>query len=1388
MTKTLVLVTLLYLTVTVQYEYKTSTTLSARPVSEQVQSLLQETRSKGLLDFSSCLFRRISPDVDPPLDYMMSYYVYVLSDSIHLDSALSDVGDVDCCRLIEPDFHMFSNPKVYNPLSTVITAFYTNNSNNQGYVKYGMGRFRQSEQSVCVYQLCEVRIMALCFTFQTDDVETENGPSNDCKSQHSLVVNDVLPHQPIICCINPSIMSTVQYMFAADLLLDQNTMLYYHVKHSRINPPSIPITFQMKQCKCRLILIILLSGDVATNPGPGCERYKCSVCERHVNKNHRFLKCTECNKWTHKKCSNLQDSVYKQYKNNETSSFLCKPCLDSTISTNISLHYDCNEQPSTTKPYIDSLNPTNNMECSPNTNNNDSTHQVKTILVDNDDQPHVDSLLNISDRSFMIDSFNSPDNSVIDDLLYSDHENNTEANDDYLEELKLLRKSNAKRPLIAHLNINSLKNKFTEIHEILGQSLVDMLVLAETKLDSSFNNNIYSFTGFKMERKDRDRYGGGIIVYVRDDLPFRRRKDLECEHLESICFELALNKRKWGILAVYKPPNTKNELFSTDLSKTLDKMFVKYNNILTIGDLNFDLNKKDKCKPLSQLCDNYNLTNVIKGSTCHMKNSEPSSIDVILTNTTNLICNTINVDIGVSDCHNFIATTIREQCNESKVKYANFRSYKHFNEDNFNQDILKIPFHSYHNHDIDGVYGSTEMLLTEVINKHAPMKKKKIKKESPPFMNGDLRKSIYKKKQLRNAYFKCRTNENWNAYKYQRNLVTNLKRKSMQIYFEERCSEGPKSRHFWPTIKPFLSSKNVHKSESGIILNENNAILTKPDEVCNVLNDFYVNIANNIGIKSSVPVNSDHPSVQAIRERHHFAETFEFKPVSTNYIRKQLKNLNPKKATGVDNIPPKILRAGATSLAIPLTKLVNQTLISGKFPDSLKLAQVTPIYKKEDPFQKKNYRPVSILPTISKIFERTISDQLINYFENIFHDFLSAFRPKFGCQTSLLRLVEDWKRALDRHEYVAAVLMDLSKAFDCLPHNLIIEKLKAYGLSDHSAGLMSDYLSNRKQRVKINESISEWKQIKKGVPQGSILGPLIFNIFINDIFYFINKATLSNYADDNTLSHNHTDVQVLKQTLELESSTLIRWFEDNQMQANPDKFQAISIGKATTEKLTSFHIEGFDLDCEESVKLLGVEIDSLLNFDKHVTDICKKVAKQINVLSRLSKFLNQDTRILIYKCFIKSNFNYCPLVWHFCSKQNTEKMEKLQFRALKFVYNDFNSSYKDLLDRINMPTLYIGRIKQIATEVFKCLNNISPKYIQELVSKRSTDHYSFRYVNSIDIPRVNTATYGKKSFRFEAAQVWNSLPNELRSATDIDVFRELIKTWSGPKCKCSMCA
>ena len=566
-------------------------------------------------------------------------------------------------------------------------------------------------------------------------------------------------------------------------------------------------------------------------------------------------------------------------------------------------------------------------------------------------------------------------------------------------------------------------------------------------------------------------------------------------------------------------------------------------------------------------------------------------------------------------------------------------------------------------------------------------------------MNQELRRAVYRKQMLYSQFTKCQSNKIWEKFRKQRNFVTKLKRKSMKTYFLERCSGGTKSGDFWKTIKPFFSKKGS-SGEQKIVLNESDKIVNDQKEVANHFNNFFSTVAENIG-KDTVYDPSDHPSLIEIKKQNDCTNKFVFEKVTTDKVEKIINNINIKKATGADGIPAKIIKCSKSIIAPQITSILNMSIDQNVFPDKLKKAQVTPLYKKNDPLLKTNYRPVSVLCIFSKIFEKILEQQLSDFFENIFNPYLCAFRRDHGCQTTLLRLLEDWRNALENNQYVAAVLMDLSKAFDCLPHDILLDKLSAYGMSTDSVSLLESYLSSRKQQIKINGILSSWSDIQKGVPQGSILGPLLFNVFINDIFYFVKKGTLYNYADDNTLSYGHPDFNVLTSVLESESNVLINWFKVNKMQANPDKFQVLAVGKKTFDKNMKICIQNSTLSCEETVKLLGIEIDYQLNFDIHISSICRKASQQLNILKRLGRYLDKLSKLTIFHTFILSNFNFCPLAWHFCTDKNSKKIEKVQERALRFVYDDYTSSYINLLEKALVPSLQIRRIRTMALETYK---------------------------------------------------------------------------------------
>ena len=400
--------------------------------------------------------------------------------------------------------------------------------------------------------------------------------------------------------------------------------------------------------------------------------------------------------------------------------------------------------------------------------------------------------------------------------------------------------------------------------------------------------------------------------------------------------------------------------------------------------------------------------------------------------------------------------------------------------------------------------------------------------------------------------------------------------------------------------------------------------------------------------------------------------------------------------------------------------------------------------------------------------------------------FISAYRKYYSTNHVLIKLMEDWKKHLDDGKFVGTILMDLSKAFDCVSHDLLIAKLHAYGFDMNSLVFFYSYLKRRKQCVKINNFLSDFQVMLSGVPQGSNLGPILFNIFINDLFLWIDEADLYNFADDNTLSALANSIPELIKILENESEKAIKWFDDNDMSANAKKFQGMILNKnGRYNELHDFKIGGFTIKSKNHVELLGIEIDFKLNFNMYVSKICKKAGGQLNTLSRYNKFIDFDEKKTLIESFIQSNFNFCPLVWMFTSPKSGRKIERVQERALRLLLNNYESDYESLLE-ISRKSKVFTRIHRIlAKEVYKTLNNCNPGYMKTIFQK--TLRNNPRRPNNLRVQGFRGITYGKNSLRTLGTQIWNNLPEDFKSASSLSMFENLIKIWFDFNCFCKMC-
>ena len=466
---------------------------------------------------------------------------------------------------------------------------------------------------------------------------------------------------------------------------------------------------------------------------------------------------------------------------------------------------------------------------------------------------------------------------------------------------------------------------------------------------------------------------------------------------------------------------------------------------------------------------------------------------------------------------------------------------------------------------------------------------------------------------------------------------------------------------------------------------------------------------------------SAHPSTLRIKGKVN-NNVFSFRKVTCEEILNEINSSDTSKSTQSEDIPFKIIKDNADIFANFILQNFNKCIIDGKFPDQLKKADVSPVFKKGNHNDKTNYRPVSILPSLSKIYERLIYNQINHMTENALSIFQCGFRKKYSTQHALIAMIEKVRKILGKGATFGALLTDLLKALDCMTHDFLIAKLHVLSFDMNALSLIFDYLTERKQRVTINSSFSSYLDIFQGVPQGSILGPLLFNLLLCDLFLFVEEADIMSYADDNTPYVCSENIDVTLEKLEEVGKVLFEWFSNNFLKANADKCHLI----LSADEPFSINIDNEVLKNSNNKILLGINLNNRLGFDTNLANICNRVSKKFQALARISQYMNIHKRRMIMKALITSEFGYCPLVWMFHSRKLNSQIDKLHEMALRIVYQDYAPSFTELLEKDNSTTIHNRNIHLLATELFKVKNGLSQPFMNKIFVKNAQLYYDLR--------------------------------------------------------------
>ena len=642
----------------------------------------------------------------------------------------------------------------------------------------------------------------------------------------------------------------------------------------------------------------------------------------------------------------------------------------------------------------------------------------------------------------------------------------------------------------------------------------------------------------------------------------------------------------------------------------------------------------------------------------------------------------------------------------------------------------------------------------------------KYKHKKSKWITQALLKSIMFRDKL---YKKLKTTKNTSPLYH--TLETNLKtyncilRKTMRAaqksYYENIFNKYKGDmKGTWKTINEILN-RTKRKNKFPTFFKDGNNIVTGKLAIANHFNSFFTNIGPKLSHLINPPENKTFQSYLHDKINHNFT----FKLIDTGTISDTIDKLAPKTSTGYDGISTKLLKTVKNALLKPITIIINQMLSTGIFPDKLKLAKVTPVFKKEDETIFTNYRPISLLPSISKIFEKIIFKQLYDYLQDkkLFYSSQYGFRNGHSTEHAALELVDRLHLDMDKMKTPISIFLDLSKAFDTLDHGILLEKLIHYGINGTAHKLLASYMADRKQFVVINDTKSDVISLRTGVPQGSILGPLLFLIYMNDIVSASNVFKLIIYADDTNLNtsieliseyHPNIDINVI---LNKELSLISDWLKCNKLSLNVTKTKYM-IFHEPQKKIPKLKLIKNDTIIEQvsNFDLFRLTINEHLNWKPHIDKISNKISRSIGILNRHKHFIPIQSKLHIYSSLILSYLNYGILVWGY----ECDRIMKLQKKAVRIIsLSKYNAHTEPIFKHLKLlKVMDILKLQEL-TIYYKYKHRILPSYLLNLPFSPNIDIHDYNTRQQLDIHQpVVRHEYAKRSLRFDLPKVINNTP------------------------------
>ena len=1173
------------------------------------------------------------------------------------------------------------------------------------------------------------------------------------------------------------------------------------------------------QCKSLYIslLLLLLANDVHPNPGPKPGYNSCYTCKKEISNEYQLLQCQTCNKQYHTSCQVIK--LNQKHKANNHFEWICysKNCYPNYQKTQLATLTDVITQnryhplsedvvhSNPTKPntILLTYSELENLElfkelpvispaeyegkCLCRVCHKIVTEKNRAISCDMCEMwSHLkcsDMNIKLYNHLTFINNFKwSCIKCRSNELVIKEKIDLTKLNKNAAPEKFEQVHERRNETLILHLNCRSLLKKREELEYIIAELKPTIVCLTETWFDASVAQSDFVPEGYKILRHDRSdnfkqKYGkvngGGVAILYKQNIKIQKVNDLT-DPVEEILWIRIKTKFSFLLGVIYRAD------YTDTLQETLEESLLENNirracetakSVVLLGDFNINYAKaenhlRDK---LENVCATYGLSQVINKPTRIDPNTGSQTIiDHVWINKEYVPIKDSGTTIGISD---HLATYVKlNQTVQQEAKTIISRDFKKYDPEVFctelHESLGLSDLHEIINKkDVNTAMEKLSNIIIKTLDKFAPITERKIQiRYNPiPWLNEELRNIIARKNSMLKDFYQFGLQSLKNPIKILNNKIVHLKRTLKKKYLSDELSDAKNDpKKTWKIINNIIGSKSQIDS-------------AEPDMMTQDKADSYNKFFAQIGEEILMELNLNIPVTDL---KGH--EGFSFSLESEENIGKLIDQMKSNVATGRDGIGVKVIKDAKTILTPWLTKIVNISYSTNTFPDCMKKASIRPIHKKEDSNFISNYRPISILPCLSKVFERSASNQLIVYLEknNKLNASQHAYRKQHGTQTCLFQVINHVQKLMDEGKFVAIVSLDLSKAFDAINHEMLLKKLIKLGLSETALCWIKSYLSKRVQCTRFSNFTSKDEEVKAGVPQGSILGPLLFICFSNDIYTTLEEQCKAlSYADDSQLIIAAKNQKELILKIENIIKVAHDWYTANCMKANQGKTEILVInrGNLKTENIKIKVKEKGKrkiLTPSKYIKVLGVLIDENLSWKKQVLKVKKTATNTIRKLHRINHLLPMDIKIQLYNALVVPHFDYADVIWGGCSVEMCRKLQITQNFAVKSItgakkYDHASASYEKL------KFLDLQQRRNIHEVVFthKSLLHHHPSDICKMYLELCpTSNTRSSHSATLNYPPHSTTKY-EKSPLYRSVESWNSIPNYIATNTTTKVFK-----------------